>query len=193
MTVLAILVAVGFLGWVLWKMDVGKGEIELSARYDAQFNVVETKLFNMRAVIKNIHQCNDEWADKFIKVVALQASGRGGNRALLPGGNEGAVAGVAAASAGTSLQIGRESEALGIPQELYMKLANAVEGQLADFNRQQDIFTDIWRSHTAYCQNPYHNWLGVALVGKVKPKPEMITSEETKEAVKSKKMQEELF
>lgn len=181
------------LGWVFWRMSVNKGEIELDARYEAQFNVVETKLFEMRSAVKNIHKCSDEWADKFIKVVAMQASGRGGNRAVLPEGNGGVVAGAAVAASGTTLQIGRESEALGIPQELYMKLANAIEGKMADFTRQQDVLSDIWRSHTAYCRDPYHNWLGTDLAGKVKPKPEMITSSETKEAVKTKKMAEDLF
>lgn len=175
--------------WYLWKMDVTKGEIDLSARYDAQFNVVETQLFNMRTSIKNIHQCNDEWADKFIKVVSLQASGRGGNRANIP--ND--TAAIATISAGTNLQIGRESESLGIPQDLYMKLSNAVEGQLADFTRQQNVLTDIWRSHMSYCKNPYHNWLGLSMSVKVKEKPEMITSDESKEIVKTKKMSEKLF
>jgi hypothetical protein len=74
-----------------------------------------------------------------------------------------------------------------------MKLANAIEGQLAEFTRAQDVLTDVWREHTAYCKDPYHNWLGVNLTDKVKPKPEMITSAETKGAVETKKMDEKLF
>jgi hypothetical protein len=184
-----ILTVVMGLGYVFWKMDITKGEIGLSTRYEAQFNVVESGLFKMRASIKNIHACNDEWADKFIKVVAMQASGRGGNRVQLPEGS----AGVAVAVTAPTLQIGRESEALGIPQELYMKLSNAIEGQLADFTRQQDVLTDVWREHTAYCKDPYHNWLGLNLIEKVRPKPEMITSQDTKDAVATKKMDEKLF
>jgi hypothetical protein len=189
----ALLVAVLFGGWFVWKMDVLGEEIGLSARYDAQANVVETKLFEMRSAIKNIHSCTEEWADKFIKAVAMQAFGRGGNKATLPAGNEGVVAAAAVASSGTSLQIGRESEALGIPQEVYLKLANAIEGKLADFTRQQVLQNDIWREHRTYCQDPWHNQLGVHLIGKVKPMPEMITSTEAKDAVKNKKMDEKLF
>jgi hypothetical protein len=184
--VLAVVVGIGF---VTWQMNAKKGEIGLATRYEAQFNVVESTLFKMRASIKNIHACNDEWADKFIKVVEMQASGRGGNRVPLPEGS----AGVAVAASSPTLQIGRESEALGIPQELYLKLSNAIEGQLADFTRQQDILTDVWREHTAYCKDPYHNWLGLAMASKVKPKPEMITSQDTKDAVATKKMDEKLF
>lgn len=174
---------------LFWQMDVKRGEIGLATRLEAQHNVVETSLFKMRATIKNIHACNDEWADRFIKVVAMQASGRGGNRVPVPDGS----AGVAVAAASPTLQIGRESEALGIPQELYLKLANAIEGQLADFTRQQDLLTDVWREHTAYCRDPYHNWLGLAMMAKVQPKPEMITSADTKSAVETKKMDEKLF
>jgi hypothetical protein len=186
---LALLALALLVGGMFWQMGVKKGEIGLATRYEAQFNVVETGLFKMRAAIKNIHACNDEWADKFIQVVALQKEGRGGNRVALPDGS----AGVAVAASAPTLQIGRESEALGIPQELYMKLANAIEGQLADFTRQQDILTDVWREHTAYCKDPYHNWLGLALESKVRPKPEMITSADTKAAVESKQMDEKLF
>lgn len=179
-------------GWWIWTMDVKKTEVELATRLKAQTGPVETSLFQMRTTIKNIHSCNDEWADKFIKVVALQASGRGGNKVDLPKKGE-TVAGVAVASAGTSLQIGRESESLGIPQELYMKLANAIEGQLGNFTAKQDTLRDVWRQHTAYCNDPWHNTLGLSLASKVQPEPEMITSEETKDAVKTKKMAEKLF
>jgi len=189
------LIGVIAIGMVFWQMSVKKGEIGLATRYDSQSNLVETSLFKMRAVIKNIHKCNDEWADKFIQVVAMQAQGRSGvTGAPLPEAVKG-KAGVAAVAAtgGLGINVSRESEALGIPQELYMKLSNAIEGQLADFTRQQDILTDVWREHTAYCKDPYHNWCGVALASKVKPKPEMITSQDTKDAVVTKKMDEQLF
>lgn len=188
---LVLFAVIGFGMWVMWKMNVSKGEIGLSVRMEAQEKVVETSLFKMRSAIKNIHNCTTEWADNFIKVVAQQAAGRGGNKVAVPENN--AVVGVAAVGAGTALQIGRESEALGIPQDLYLKLANAIEGQLADFTRQQDTLNDVWREHKAYCKDPYHNWLGVSLAGNVKPQPEMITSAETKEAVKTKVMEEKMF
>jgi hypothetical protein len=195
---LLVIGAVIGLGIMMWKMDVNKGEIGLETRYEGQFNVVETSLFKMRAAIKNVYKCTDEWADKFIKVVAMQAQGRSGVVAGGGGVESGGVtkansAAVAAAVGGIGVNVSRESEALGIPSDLYMKLANAIEGQLSDFTRQQDILTDVWREHTAYCKDPYHNWLGLDLASKVKPKPEMITSQDTKDAVQTKKMDEKLF
>lgn len=193
---LGIMLVVVVFGLMLWKMDVAKGEIALATRYEAQMNVVETSLFKMRATIKNIYKCTDEWADKFIKVVAMQAQGRSG---VVNGGTgSGAVtkansAAVAASLGGVGVNVSRESEALGIPSDLYMKLSNAIEGQLAEFTRSQNILTDVWREHSTYCQDPYHNWLGVSMLGKVKPKPEMITSQDTKDAVQTKKMDEKLF
>jgi hypothetical protein len=198
LAVLAVLVVIG-IGWTMWKMDVSKGEIGLATRYDAQHNVVETTLFKMRTTIKNIHSCTDEWADKFIKVVAMQAQGRSGVVSDGGGGieagtvNKANSAATAAALGGVGVNVSRESEALGIPSDLYMKLANAIEGNLAEFKRSQDVLTDVWREHTAYCQDPYHNWLGVSLAGKGKPKPEMITSQDTKDAVSTKRMDEKLF
>jgi hypothetical protein len=185
-------------GWQLWKMGVYKGEIELSAQYDAQNGPVETSLFEMRTTIKNMHQCTDEWADKFIAVVAMQARGRSGVVGEADAKTDGAVnkanAAVAAVAAGgVGVNVSRESEALGIPPELYMKLANAIEGKIGNFVAKQDALMNIWKAHRAYCQDPFHNWLGVALASKVKPQPVMITSQETKDAVTAKKMDEKLF
>ena len=194
--VLVIVVAVGVLaggtaiGLTTWRMDAQRTEIGLANRMDAQQNVVETSLFKMRATIKNMHGCTTEWADKFIQVVMAQASGRGGNRMALP---EGAVAGVAAVQAGSTLQIGRESEALGLSPDLYRQLSNAIEGQLADFTRQQDQLTDIWNMHKSFCQDPYHNWFGLSLASKVRPEPQMITSKDTKDAVQTHQMSESLL
>jgi len=196
-TILVVAFIAGF-SWMTWRMDVSKGEIGLSARYEAQHNVVETTLFKMRTTVKNIHACTDEWADKFIKVVLAQAQGRSGSLQN-DGSTGGMVAGkvnsaaLAAAVGGVGVNVSRESESLGIPPTLYMQLANAIEGNLDEFARSQDTLTDIWREHLAYCLDPYHNWFGVSLSGKVKPKPEMITSQETKDAVSVKKMNEKLF
>lgn len=185
-------VAAGILGLIMvigiWIAGVFNGEIALANRYDAQANVVETALDTMRKTIMNQHNCTKEWADKFISVVTLQASGRGGNKVVLPDGN--AVAGVAAVGAGTSLQIGRESESLGIPQELYLKLANSIEGKLSEFKRAQDVQTDVWREHKTYCQNVYRSWL---VGSRIKPKPEMISSEITKDAILTKKLKDDLL
>lgn len=181
---LVAMVAIG----VGWYFSVCNGEVRLANRYDAQFNVVETSLDTMRKTIMNQHNCTKEWADKFIAVVAQQASGRGGNKVVLPDGN--AVAGVAAVGAGTSLQIGRESEALGIPATLYTQLANSIEGKLAEFKRSQDVLTDVWREHKTFCETKPNSWI---VGGKIKPKPEMISSEITKDAIKTKKLDDNLM
>ena len=186
--VLSGIVMAGVLVIVLIIAGIFNTQIALSNRYDAQANVVETTLDTMRKTIINQHNCTKEWADNFIKVVMAQASGRGGNKVVLPDGN--AVAGVAAVGAGTSLQIGRESEALGIPQDLYLKLANSIEGKLEEFKRAQDVQTDIWREHKTFCENVYHSWL---IGGKIKPKPEMISSEITKDAIFTKKLKDDLL
>lgn len=181
-----VIAAIVLAGLLIWRMNVARGQIALANRYDGQFNVVETTLFKMRTTIKNIHTCNTEWADKFIAVVAEQSKGRPG-RSAGGAGLAGALAG------GVDVGVTRESEALGIPSDLYMKLANAIEGQLADFARQQNVLTDIWQSHKTYCEDPWHNILGLDMIAHVKPKPEMITSAETKSAVASKQMDESLM
>lgn len=189
---MGLMIAAGVLGLIMiigiWIAGVFNGEIALANRYDAQFNVVETTLDTMRKTIMNQHNCSKEWADKFIQVVALQASGRGGNKITVPDGN--VVAGVAAVGAGTALQIGRESEALGIPAGLYSQLANSIEGKLSEFKRAQDVLTDVWREHKTYCQNVYRSFL---IGSRIKPKPEMISSEITKDAIATKKLKDDLL
>ena len=186
-----VLLAIVVVSVVFYRMNVVRGEIELSTRFEAQHNVVETSLFRMRSTIMNMHQTTTEWADRFIETVAMQARGRQGNQMAVPEGAE--LGGVVAANTGMSMQIGRESEALGIPSDLYMQLSNAIEGQIASFIRQQDILTDIWREHTAYCKNPYNNILGLNMLSNVMERPSMITSQETKDAIDSGVMSERLF
>lgn len=181
---LIVMVAIG----VGWYFGVCNDEVRLANRYEAQFDVVETALDTMRKTIMNQHNCTKEWADKFIAVVAQQAAGRGGNKVVLPDGN--AVAGVAAVGAGTSLQIGRESEALGIPSTLYTQLSNSIEGKLAEFKRAQDVLTDVWREHKTFCETKPSSFI---VGNKVKPKPEMISSEITKDAIKTKKLDDNLM
>ena len=181
----------------VWKMNVAKGEIVLKNRYEAQFNVVETTLDKMRKDIMNQHKCTKEWADQFIAVVAKQAEGRSGLAGRAPEGAnvEGAVAAVTATGGGTGFTFARESEALGIPQDLYMKLQNTISGNLAEFKRAQDMLTDVWRAHTDYCEDPWHNMslLGMSYIEKVREKPEMISSGITKKAVETKVLSDDLL
>ena len=74
-----------------------------------------------------------------------------------------------------------------------MKMLNSIEGQIAGFKRAQDTLTDKWQTHKTYCEDPYHNILWVSLAGKAKLKPEMITSDAAKEAVKTKKLDDDLL
>jgi hypothetical protein len=185
--VAVVLVLIVGVSWQLWKMGVVKGEIVLSNRYDAQERVVETTLDTMRKSIKNIHKCTDEWADKFIATVAEQAKGR-------PGKATGGTGGIAGVMAGTSgLAVTRESEALGIPDEMYLKLANAIAGGLDSFKRSQDTQNDLHQTHKTYCEDPYHNWLGLSLASEVKEAPVMISSTSTKEVMETKVLEDDLL
>jgi hypothetical protein len=183
----AISVVLAFGCTTFWKMGVAKGEIGLANRYDAQFNVVETTLDTMRKTIMNQHKCTTEWADKFIAVVSEQGSGRPG--AFAKAGNAPAGSGLMALG-GTGY---KESESLGIPDKLYEKLSNSIDGKLAEFKRSQDVLTDVWRAHKTYCEDPFHNWIGLALASKVKEKPVMISSSVTKKAIETKVLDDELM
>jgi len=163
-------------------------EVKLANRYDAQFNVVETTLDTMRKTIMNQHKCTKEWADQFIAVVAEQVKGRPGPVAA-KGANPGGIMGTLTGGTG-GIAVTRESESLGIPQDLYMKLANSIEGKLAEFKRSQDTLTDVWRAHKTHCE-VFPNSLFVG--GKVKEKPEMISSKVTKMAVETKELEDDLL
>jgi len=168
---------------ISWFIGVKNGEITLANRYEAQFNVVETTLDTMRKTIMNQTKCTREWAEKFIAVVMAQAAGRSG---VVAGGAEAgpnaknAAVAAAVGSGGLGINVSRESEALGLTPALYQQLANSIEGKLAEFKRSQDTLTDIWQTHKTFCQK----FPASLVVGdKVKPKPRMITSEDTKAAV----------
>lgn len=177
---------------VSWYFGIYNGEVSLGRRYDAQFNVVETSLDTMRKTIMNQHQCTKEWADSFIAVVSKQAEGRTGMSAQTQNAeaSKGSAAVAAVAAGGTAFQFGRESEALGIPPALFSQLANSIEGKLAEFKRAQDVLTDVWREHASYCQKLPNAWF---LASKVKPKPEMISSAVTKQAIETKKLDDNLM
>ena len=169
-----------------WTIGIKRTEVQLRMRYEAQSNVVETSLDNMRKVIMNQHKCTKEWADRFIAVVAEQVKGRPG---AVAGANPGGIAGMLTGGGG-GIAVTKESESLGLPQDLYMKLANSIEGKLAEFKRSQDVLTDVWRQHSAHCEDPMYEWL----VGdKIQPKPEMISSATTKKAIETKELDDELL
>jgi hypothetical protein len=170
---LLVVVGILFVSWTMWKMDCRKAEIAMSNEYEAQIgNNVETALFSMRTKIKNVHNCTDEWANKFISVVAAQSKGREG---------------------GGMFKMSTESASLGLSPEMHMKLANLIEGEIGNFVNQQRIANSMWQNHKTYCEDPYHNWFGLHLIDKVKPEPKMVTSAATKDAMESKQMDEDLF
>jgi len=186
-----VLIAVIFGGWTVWKMGVVKGEIVLANRYDAQERVVETTMDTMRKAIKNIHTCTDEWADKFIASVSEQVKGRPGKVTSEGGGSTG-LAGMLTGGGG-GIAVTRESESLGIPDAMYLKLANTIEGKLDELKTSQDTRNDLHQTHKTYCEDPFHNWMGVALLDKVKPAPVMISSTTTKKAMETKILEDDLL
>jgi len=206
--IVAVILVIVLAGVYFKRLGIRKHEILLVNRYEAQFGVVENELFNMRTTIKNMHNCTDEWSDKFIAVVAEQVKGRPG-RVAGDGTGGAAQAGVIAGATGAGTPMAgvmtdgtsggnvvmtRESESLGIPPELYVKLSNAIEGKIGGFVAKQNVLIDLWRAHKTYCEDPAINeFWRVPLLAKVQPKPEMITSAATKAAVESKQMDEALF
>ena len=154
---------------VSWFIGVKNTEIALSNRYDAQQNVVETTIDTMRKTIMNQTKCTREWAEKFIEVVAKQSEGRQG---------------------GGMFKATAESSALGLNPDLYRQLNNSIAGKLEEFKRAQDMLTDIWQTHKTFCQS----MPACLIVGnKIKVKPTMITSDVTKEAIKSGKLDDDLM
>ena len=151
-------------------------EVSLRKQFEAQHNVVETTMDKMRKVIMNEGKLTREYADKFIQSVVAQSEGRKGGS----GGNF------------VSAKVVTESNKLGIPTDMYIKLANTIEGNLAEYKTSQDKLTDIWREHNTYClKMPNKLFIG-NYVEQVK-KPEMISSSAVKEAIKTKKLDDNLI
>jgi|APSaa5957512622_1039677.scaffolds.fasta_scaffold62886_1 hypothetical protein len=169
------LLVLGFVCVQVWKMNLEKARIGMQNELTAQVEKkVEVALFGMRTKIKNIHNCTDEWADKFIAVVAAQSKGREG---------------------GGMFKMSTESASLGLSPEMHMKLANVIEGEIGNFMRQQEIAVDMWQNLKTFCEDPWHNigWLGMNMAEKIPEEPMMITSKATKATMETGEMEEELF
>lgn len=154
---------------LIWIMNIFNTEISLDNRYDAQFNVVETQMDNMRKTLMNQHSVTESFAEDFIKVASVQSDGRKG---------------------GGLLKFSTESQSLGITPELYATMLASIQGELDDFTRQQNTLTDIWREHTTYCEQFPNRFL---IGGEVNPKPEMITSTISKDAMKTGELNDNLL
>lgn len=154
---------------ISWYFGIINGEVRLANRYDAQFNVRETSLDTMRKTLMNQFKVTQEYADKFIAVVSEQAEGRKG---------------------GTLFKSSTESQSLGLTPDLYKSMLASIEGQLQEFKRAQDTLTDVWREHKTYCETAPNSFF---VSGRVKPKPEMVSSEVTKTAIKTGKLDDNVL
>jgi len=169
----AALILLFFVSFWFYGMGVKREYVGLKNRYEAQFNEVETTLDNMIKTIKNQASVKDSFAKDFISVVMAQAEGRKG---------------------GSLLKMQNESaNMLGITPELYTKLANSIAGELDQFKRSQDTLTDVWRQYNTFCEDPWHNILWIGYEDKVKDKPEMISGGKAKEAIETKKLDDDLL
>ncbi len=153
----------------IYAVSINNTEIELHNRYDAQFNVVETTLDKMRKDLTNQFKVTKKFADDFIKVAQTQSEGRKG---------------------GGLIKVSTEANSLGIKPDLYKKMMNTISGNLSEFKRSQDVLTDVWREHKTFCQK-FPNSLMVG--SKIQTKPEMISSSVTKEAIKTKQLDDNLL
>lgn len=151
-------------------------EVSLRKQYEAQQNVVETTMDKMRKAIMNENKVTKDWADKFIQSVVAQSEGR-------KGGSGGSF---------VSAKVVTETNKLGIDSTMYMKLANTIEGNLSEYKNAQDRLTDIWREHNTYCLKMPNKLFVGDYVNQVK-KPEMISSATVKEAIQTKKLDDNLL
>ena len=154
----------------VWTMGVKSTEVGLKNRYLAQDKVRETCMDGMRKTLMNEFKVNQMFADSFLKVVTATTEGRKG---------------------GNFMKWTQESSSkLGMDNETFMKMMNAIEGQIASFQRSQQVLADIWREHKTWIEDPWHSWL----VGdRVLKEPVMVTSEVTKEAMQSGKLNDDLL
>jgi hypothetical protein len=154
---------------IVWYFGIVNGEVRLSTRYDAQFNVRETTLDKMRKTLMNQYGVTRESADKVIAAIAAQTEGRKG---------------------GSLFKSVTESPVSGMPLDMYKAMFASIEGNLAEYKRAQDTLTDVWREHATYCQVAPNSWF---VSGKLKPKPEMISSDAVKSAIATGKLEDDVL
>lgn len=157
---------------VFYVFGILNGEVSLRVRYEAQENVVESTMDNMRKTLMNQYSVSKEFAETFVKCVALQAEGRKGGSLFKS---------VTEASGNTPQ---------AFTPELASKMMNSIEGKLSEFKRAQDVWVDVWREHKTYCSTmPNAIFVG----GKVFPKPQVISSEVSKAAMESGKLTDKVL
>ena len=154
---------------VIMAVGINNTEIGLRNQYTAQNKEVETTLDTMRKTLMSQFKVTKEFADKFIKVAQTQTEGRKG---------------------GGLIKLSTESAALGIDKDIYKKMMNSIEGQMAQFKRSQDTLTDVWRTHKTYCE-VFPN--SIIVGGNPIPEPVMISSNVTKETMKTKVLDDNIL
>ena len=162
------ILAMTMLGW----MNTANG---LEKRYTAQQMVVETTMDNMRKTLMSQYAVSKDFADTFIKVVAMNAEGRKG----------GSIFKSVTESSGNVVQ--------GFNPELASKMMNSIEGKMAEFTRAQNVWGDVWREYETYLSTQPQG-LFLSMIGrKSLPKPIMITSSVAKEAMETGKLDDDIL
>ena len=157
---------------VIWTISIFNGEVRLHTKFDAQKNVVESTMDTMRKVLMNQYQVNKDFADTFVKCVAMQAEGRKG----------GSLFKMVTESSGNVIQ--------GFTPELASKMMNSIEGKMNEFKRAQDVYVDVWREHKTFCSvMPNSLFVGA----KVLPQPVVISSNSSKEAMETGRLSDNII
>lgn len=155
---------------IVWLMNTLSTENAMGNGYDNTVRGRENSLSAMRQKLINMSGCNKEFADNFIKNTVAISDGRKGGSVFK-----------------------MVTEASGAPQgfnpDLAMKMMNAIEGNVSEFKRAQEMMLEQYNTHKTYCTDPWRRWL---IGGKVKPEPIIVSSGETKEAVKTGLMADEI-
>jgi hypothetical protein len=155
---------------IVWLMNTLSTENYKGNGYDNSVRGRETSLSAMRQKLINMSGCNKDFADNFIKNTVAISDGRKGGSVFK-----------------------MVTEAAGAPQgfnpELAMKMMNAIEGNISEFKRAQDMMLERYNDHKTFCTDPWRRWL---IGGKVKPEPIIVSSGDTKEAVKTGLMSDEI-
>jgi hypothetical protein len=160
----ALAIAIG-----LWAMSVNNTEVGLAAKLDASTKNIEIQMDQMIKTLKNQHTVSDEFAKRFIEAVQAQASGRSG---------------------GGLVKLSTESASLGIPPDVFSKMSASIEGQAAQYANSQRTVQDVWREHKSYCSKAPNFLL---LKSRIRPQPEVISSQGAKAAVESGKLDDNLL
>ena len=155
---------------VSWYINVCNTELTMATAYKMKTSNVEMHLDAMRKILGGKYKMTKEYADAFIKAVAANADGRKG---------------------GGLVKFSTESNAkIGIDDKMYTEMSNSIAGEIDNFKRSQQEALDSWGVHYAYCLSIPNSFI---IGGRVKPQPEVISSEVTKAAIKTKILSDDVL